>query len=335
MADKVRPTQRGIAARAGISVGAVSRALAGDPKIAKKTRQLVESIAAELGYTPDRAAQRLRTGRTHVIYLMLPPHDEIFGFGTSLVRGISNALVGTPYHLVIMPDFGLEDQETAIARVVQNKQADGIIFSRTTPNDVRVRYLSKVGFPFICHGRTTLPTPYPFVDYDNFEFARQAAQHLVAQGAKRLSIIAPPISLTFHQHLLDGLRSTGTAFEVLTTATLDDREDVIKDAIQARLRRPSPPDGWICPGEVSGLAALAAAHDAGRIPGRDIHFVAKQTTGLFGLVRPKTHTLYENIPAAGAQLATLLLRRIAGETPDDLHYLQPVSDERPHQIPKE
>lgn len=335
MASGERPTQRGIAARAGISVGAVSRALADDPKIAVKTRQMVQDIAAELGYTPDRAALRLRTGRNYVIYLMLPPHDEIFGFGTSLVRGISNALVGTPYHLVIMPDFGLEDQETAIARVVQNKLADGIIFSRTMPNDARVRYLSKAGFPFICHGRTALATPYPFVDYDNFEFAQKAAQYLIAQGAQHLAIIAPPPSLTFHQHLLDGVRATGAAFELLSGATLDDSEDRLKCAIQSCLNAPNPPDGWICPGEVSGLAALAAAQDAGRVPGRNIHLCAKQTTGLFGLVRPKIHTLYEDLPAAGAKLASLLLRRIAGEAPDSLHYVQPVSHVRPNQTPKE
>jgi LacI family transcriptional regulator len=150
-----------------------------------------------------------------------------------------------------------------------------------------------------------------------------------------VALIAPPQALTFHRHLLDGIQSTGIDFEVLKGATLNDGEDQIKDAIQARLAAPDAPDGWICPGEVSGLAALAAVQDAGRVPGRDIHLIAKQTTGLFGLVRPKIHTLYEDLPAAGAKLAALLLRRIAGEAPDGLNYIQPVSNVRPHQIPKE
>lgn len=53
-----RPTQKSIADRMGISVGTVSRALADDPKIAEETRVLVRQVAAEMGYAPDRAAQR-------------------------------------------------------------------------------------------------------------------------------------------------------------------------------------------------------------------------------------------------------------------------------------
>lgn len=321
-----RPTQRTIAEKAGLSVGAVSRALADDPLIANETRALVRKIAQEVGYTPDRAAQRLRTGRTNVISLILPPHDEILGFGTSLIRGISTVLNGTSYHLVVMPDFGQDQSETLIRRVVRDRLADGILFSRTEVDDRRIRFLLEADFPFVCHGRSELATAHPFVDFDNAEFARKAVRHLVDCGASRLAILLPSRNFTFANHLLQGfmsmVRETGVDHQIIEGVTLDSTPESIETAMRRIYERPGGPDGLIMPGEVSGLAALAAIQDQGLVPGRDVHLVVKQTTGIFDLVRPRVPSLYEDLASAGESLAGLLIRRIAGEQAANLQYVQ-------------
>lgn len=311
-----------------MSVGAVSRALANDPKMNAQTRARIRQIAQDIGYTPDRAAQGLRTGRTNVIRLVLPPHDEIFGFGTSLIRGISSVLCETPYQLVVTPDLIEGGSETIVQDIVRNKLADGVIFSRTSPNDMRVRFLLEADFPFISHGRTELASPHPFVDFDNFEFARLGARMLIGKGADRLGILLPSPHLTFRNHLLHGfmstVRETGVAHEIVEQATLDGSPEELQAAITDLLQSPNRPNGLILPGEVSGLAALAAVQDLGLVPGAHVHLLIKQTTGLFGLVRPKTDSLFEDLPAAGRKLAALLLRRIQGDPVSGLHYVQPV-----------
>ena len=325
-----KPTQKRIAELCGLSIGAVSRALAGDTKIKRETREAVQKIADDIGYTPDRAAQRLRTGKTKVINLLLSPHDEIFGFGTSLIRGISRALEGTGYNLVVMPDFGLDGEHEAIVRVVRNQLADGLLFSRTEPNDPRVKYLTEAGFPFVAHGRTELTTPHPYVDFDNFEFAHQAARRLSKARATKLCILLPPPTLMFRQHLLHGfmtaVRETGMPFEIFEGATLDSSSDHLKSAIEERFSMPDRPDGLILPGEVSGLAAMAALQDIGLSPIDDVKVVVKQTTGLFNLVRPRVESIFEDLPLAGRQMAELLLRQIDGEDPANLQVLQPISE---------
>jgi LacI family transcriptional regulator len=325
-----KPTQRRIAELSGLSIGAVSRALANDPKIKQETREAIKKIADEIGYAPDRAAQRLRTGKTKVINLILPPHEEIFGFGTSLIRGISRELEGTGYNLVVMPDFGIDGEHEAIARIVRNQLADGILFSRTEPNDPRVKYLSEAQFPFVAHGRTELAPPHPYVDYDNFEFSYQAAQRLIKMGAAKLCILLPPPTLMFRQHLLHGfmtaVRESGVQFEMLEGATLDSSPEFIKSAIEARFSTDGSPDGLILPGEVSGLAAMAAMDDIGLSTVYDVKVVVKQTTGLFNLVRPRVESIFEDLPLAGRHMAQLLLKRIGGEDPSNLQVLQPISE---------
>lgn len=325
-----RTTQRSIAEAVGISVGAVSRALSGDPLISVETRKLVKKTAHDMGYVPDRAAQRLRTGRTSVVSLILPPHEEILGFGTSLVRGISSGLGLTQYHLVVMPNFNVETTDAAVRRIVENGLADGIIISRSEPNDVRIKYLIEKDFPFVSHGRTELATQHPYVDFDNHAFAYHAVKELEAKGADRLMILLPPEHLTFSHHLQHGfmsaVRETGVDYEEMNVVTLDSEPEQIAAAIRARFSAPSPPNGLILPGDTSALAALAALDDIGCRPGKDVHLMVKQTSGVFGFVRPKVLSVFEDIAAAGELMAQFLIKRIDGADVQQLQFVQDIEE---------
>lgn len=322
-----KPTLKTIAELTGLAVTTVSRALADAPQIALDTRQRVRQVAGEIGYLPDRAAQRLRTGRTNVISLVLDPHEEILGYGTSMIRGMTAALRGTPYHLVITPHFSDTPQIDPVRHIVRNRMADGILFSRTEPSDERVKFLLEHDFPFVCHGRTELATPHPFVDYDNFAFTYKAARSLIEAGCRRLYVILPPARFTFAQHMRHGfmtaVREEGVAFEIAQGITLDSKSEDIRDHVAARLAETDRPDGFVCGGEVSAMAVMSASYDVGLQIGEDVRLVAKQTSGLFDQVRPRVETIYEDLSEAGRQMATLLLARMVGSPAvEDLQVLQ-------------
>lgn len=310
-----KPTLKTVAQAAGLAVATVSRALADDPLISRTTRDRVREIAGQLGYAPDRAAQRLKTGRTNVISVLLDPHEEILGFGTSLLYGLTKALKGTPYHLIVMPNFLETSNVEAVDYIIRNNLADGIIFTRTETLDPRVRRLIEAGFPFVSHGRTEFTTPHPYVDYDNFTFALEAARRLIAKGRKKLTIILPPKRLTFSQHMLHGfmtaVREAGIAFEIDDGITLDSTAGMVRDHFRTRLTQPEPPDGLICPGEVSALAAITGLNEGGWVLGREFDIVAKRTSRLLSDIQPMVETIYEDLTEAGETLGKVLLRRIA------------------------
>lgn len=321
-----KPTLRTIAELTGLAVTTVSRALGGAPQIALETRQKVQRVAEEIGYLPDRAAQRLRTGRTNVITLVLDPHEEILGFSTSLIRGLTEALRNTAYHLVVTPHFANAPSTDPVRHIMRNRMADGIVFSRTEPFDERVKLLLEHDFPFVCHGRTELGTPHPYVDFDNYSFAYEATKRLIGSGRKRLAIVMPPRRFTFFQHVQYGfmcaVREAGVSFELAEGVDLDSSAADIQAQVFQRLGEPNPPDGYVCGGEVSALAVMAAISDRGLNPGRDIGIVAKRTSGLFNLVRPQIDTIYEDITDAGWQMGRALLAAIAGRDPNELQILQ-------------
>ena len=309
-----RPTLRTVADLSGLAVATVSRALANDPKIAQSTRERVAAVAASLGYVPDRAARRLRTGRTMVVNLILDPHFEILGFGNALLVGLTTALDGSGYNLVVTPHFSDEDSLAPIRHLVANRQADGVIFTRTAPFDDRVRFLLEHDFPFVCHGRTEFSEPHAWVDYDNEAFAFVAAMRLVEKGCRKICAILPPETLTFHQHLRYGLmravRATGVEFHIPSEVTLESPMEDISAWAAAMSQTRACPDGFVCPGEASYLAIRGAFAAREKRPGAGFHAVAKSISGVLSQIDPQTDMIHENVETAGRLMAQHLLTRM-------------------------
>lgn len=320
-----KPTLRTIAEMTGLATTTISRALNNAPELSQETRERVQRIAAEIGYVPDRTALRLKTGRTHVVSLILDPHDEILNFGQSMVSGLSAAFRGTPYHLVITPGGGASPLDP-VTYILRNRMADGVIFSRTEPGDARVKLLLENDFPFVCHGRTEIGAVHPFVDYDNFSFAYAAAHRLAAKGRRRISMIGVNPRYTFGGHLRAGLAQaaaeTGITCEIETRVTLDDKAEDIRLATMARIGEGDPPDGYVCPGDAVALGVIAGLVDSGLSLGVDADMVTKAMSGIFSLVRPKVDVINEDIALAGLQMGELLLKRIKGAPVEDLQILQ-------------
>ncbi len=159
--DGRRPTLRTIAFMTGLGVTTVSRALKDAPDIGADTKKRVRLIADQIGYRPNRAGVRLRTGKTNVISLILETSEGVIGFLSQMVAGVSERLASTNYHLILTPALPGRDPLDAVRYIHDTGSADGVIISRTEPNDRRVRYLIERGLPFAAHGRTEIETPTP------------------------------------------------------------------------------------------------------------------------------------------------------------------------------
>ncbi len=313
-----RPTLKTVAEITGLAVTTVSRALANDPKIAEATRARVSEAAKLIGYAPNHAARRLRTGKTMVINLLLDPHFEVLGFGNALLVGATMALEGSGYNLVVTPHFNDVDPLVPIQNIVTNRLADGILFSRTGPFDARVRFLLEQKFPFVSHGRTEFTEPHSWVDYDNEEFAYRATLRLVEKGCHNVCVLLPPESLTFCQHLRYGVmravRETGVGYHIPTTVTLDSSMQEINEWAGALATSEGRPDGFICPGEASFLAVRNAFRSHGLRAGRDYQAVVKSISGILSQIDPDIDTIYEDVEEAGRMMASQLLAMLSDDT---------------------
>ena len=148
----------------GLGVTTVSRALHDAPDIGQATKERVRLVAKQIGYRPNRAGVRLRTGKTNVISLILSVETEGLGLTSHLVYGISEYLAGSPYHLIVTP-YNLRQRSArpgALHRRDRRRRTASSSRgpSRRTP---RVRYLHERGFPFATHGRTEMGIEHPYL----------------------------------------------------------------------------------------------------------------------------------------------------------------------------
>jgi LacI family transcriptional regulator len=320
-----RPTLRSIAYLTGLGVSTVSRALRDDTDISEETRNRVKAIASQIGYRPNRAGVRLRTGKTNVISLVLNPQDGGSGFFANMVYGISDTLSGTAYHLVITP-YSLEDPMSPVRYIVETNSADGIIISRTEPDDARVRYLAQSGMPFATHGRTAMGIQHAFVDYDSEAYARTALQQLKDRGRKRIALITPPPSLTYHAHMLQGfergLAERGLAGFTFGSVHSDLSANEIRQRAAELVSRSERPDGFICSSAANAVPLITGLKDKGLELGRDYDLVAKPATDIILQAYPKILTINEDFRQAGRELTRMLLAHIGGEDPARLQMLQ-------------
>src|SRR5690606_15453583 len=67
-----RSTIRDVAARAGVSMGTVSRVASGSSRISQATRERVLAAMRELSYEPNAAARAMRTNVTKTVGLLIP-----------------------------------------------------------------------------------------------------------------------------------------------------------------------------------------------------------------------------------------------------------------------
>ncbi len=320
-----KPTLKTIAQMTGFAVTTISRALNNAPELAQETRDRVQKIAAEIGYLPDRAALRLKTGRTNVIALVLEPDEQIYGFGSSIVAGLTEAMRNTAYHLVITPLFRNVQPIEPIRHIVRNRMADGVIFSKAESFDERIRFLIDSDFPFVSHGRSRWPEPHPYADFDNEAYAYGAVRRLAQRGCKKVMAVLPESALTYTDHIKAGMAraaaEAGIAHEFAADVTLSSPSDAIRNYVMKRAKRPDGPDGWVCASEISALAVIGGLNEAGKTVGKNAHVVTKQASPMFAQFQPGAETVFEDFVDAGFNLGSLLLRRIAGET-EGLTYLR-------------
>ncbi|WJH40051.1 LacI family transcriptional regulator [Aliirhizobium terrae] len=317
-----RPTLKTIAYMTGLGITTVSRALKDAPDIGSDTKERVRLVARQLGYQPNRAGVRLRTGKTNVIALVLSIEQELMGFTNQLVQGITEVLGGTQYHLVVTPHSFEKDPMVPIRYILDTGSADGVIISRIEPEDPRVRLMTERNLPFVTHGRTDMGLAHPFHDFDNEAYAYQAVEQLVKRGRKRIALLAPQSRFSYHIHSRIGFERGLVDFKATEVSmgrtTTETSLDEIRAYAERMSRLPEPPDGIISLSGSSSIAMIAGIEAAGRKVGQDVDLVSKQSAEFLNWIRPEILTVTEDVRHAGRELAKAVLARIDGVAPEML-----------------
>ena len=325
-----RATLKTISELTGLSLSTVSLSLRGGASLKEETRQKVAEAAAQVGYVPDRAGVRLRTGKTNVIALVLDGSDEAIDFSRHMIRGIGDAISGTRYHLTVMPEFDRSRSVETVRYILENRTADGVIITHTGARDRRVQLMMDHDFPFVSHGRTEFFTPHAFHDFHSEAFAELAVERLADNGARDILISVGDGTTNNYHNIIRTFERTiarrGITGRVVVQDGIRPASAEMRQFGRDLADKSDRPDGIICDSETRAISMLCGLEDGGVLLGRDIRFICKQTSDILSTVFPNVDTIEEDVYAAGLELTRLLLRRIEGEPAEQLQTLsEPVA----------
>ena len=322
--DGQRVTLRTIAQVTGLSLSTVSLSLRGGTTLRQETRDKVAEAAKALGYIPDRAGVRLRTGKTNVIALVLDGAEDSIDFARQMIQGIGNAIKGTRYHLTVVPEFERHSSADTISYILDNRTADGVIITHTGPRDQRVQMMMDADFPFVSHGRTEFYTPHAYHDFHAERFAAMAVERLAGKGCRKVMLVIGDDSTTNHHNIVTSF-GRAAARAGIEGVVLENSRSITPAAMRQvgleLAHGTERPDGMICDSEMRTIALLGGLQEGGLTLGRDLHLVYKQTSGILPALFPALDSIREDVFAAGSELTRLLLQRIDGVDPASLQTL--------------
>ncbi|UOQ61725.1 LacI family transcriptional regulator [Leucobacter rhizosphaerae] len=191
MAGHRNVTIKDVAARAGVSITAVSHALNDKGTLSEETRIRIREIAASMGYRADALARGLRRSQIGVIGIVLRPLDALENYSPP---GVDYFLRFAGAAAVSALDHGLSLMQ--VADLVKGPvtplafSLDGYIVTDPVRNDPVVALLESRSIPYVTLGRDPgKPDASNWVASDDVDATLQALTHLADQGARTIAFV--------------------------------------------------------------------------------------------------------------------------------------------------
>lgn len=312
-----RPTLRDVAAKTGLSVTQVSRALNDHDDVAESTKEIVRAAAAELQYLPNIAARRLRDPgtRSDTIAVILPSDTLRFSdpfFGDLLSAMAAEA--GAHGNRLTLSTTAIDSQATApYDMAIRRKQVDGFVILRTQAKDERIDFLLREGFPFVSFGRPSGRKGFPAVEASS-ECFDPLVQHLVQLGHHTIACIAEPTRYAIGAARLGAFTKAAAQHGVAIAA--DDiiaggfHEDAGYEAARHLLGRDHPPTAIVALNDLLAFGALRAADQLGLSVPNDLSVVGYDDIPAARQIVPGLTTVRQSASDVGAMLVQELLTAI-------------------------
>jgi LacI family transcriptional regulator len=187
-----QPTINDVARIAGVSKKTVSRVINRSPLLNDDTRKKVEDVIGQLGYVPNPQARALALRRNFLVGLV---HDNPNAQTVMNVQqGMLEAIHDSEFEMVVRPvDRGSATMLEDLRLFLERQRLFGVLLMPPiSENDAVAKLCTNLGCRYVRMGSAELDTPEHMVASNDREAVREATQYLIAQGHRRIGLIAGP-----------------------------------------------------------------------------------------------------------------------------------------------
>ena len=304
----------------GLSQTTVSRALNGYPEVSKATRRRVEEAARTYNYSPSTRAKGLATGKALAIGHVIPlssKHEMVNPVFGDFIAGAGETYSRNGYEMIlsIVAD---EDERRVYQGLKSRRAVDGVIVHGPVMDDPRIPLLHKLGLPFAVHGRaSSTETPYAWLDMNNRNAFKRAADFLFDLGHRRIALINGLEFMDFAHRRRSGYTASlcehGVTPDPFLMRSGEMTEDFGHLSASQMLALEDPPTAIICSSMISALGIRRAIEEKGLVMGKDVSVISHDDVLSYlknGGDTPIFTATRSSVREAGRRLAQMLLDAI-------------------------
>ncbi len=308
-------TIKDIARELGISPSTVSRALKDHPDISIETKKAVNALADKLNYQPNIVALNLRQKKTNTIGVIIP--EIVHFFFSTVISGIEDVAYQAGYNVILCQSNESYQRELTDIKALFNSRVDGMLLSlsRETTNFDHIESIISKGVPIVFYDRMYQSPTSSKVIVDDYAGAKEAVQHLIDQGCKKIAHLEAAPNLIISIDRLKGYE------DALRENKMEVKKEYIvecysgtfeegKKATRKLLSLPDPPDAIFANNDPMAMGAMMAIKEKGlKIP-QDIALVGFSNWFFGELLDPSLTTVDQPGFEMGQEAARLLIRHI-------------------------
>ncbi len=300
-------TIREVAARAGVSVATVSRALNNTSLVTAETSRRVKEVVRRMKYVPHAGARSLSTQRSHTIGVLLP---EVYGeFFSEVIRGIDIAARGRGYHVLVSGSHSDAEEMSAVLRALRGR-VDGMVVM--SPDTGLGPISSALGPDAPVVLLNSASTGRHSIRIDNYSGARAMTAHLLSLGHRRIAFIAGPErnadAAERRRGFRDALPSTAKGSEVAGEFTEESGYAAMQQIVAANPR----PTAVFAANDSMAIGALHALRDARLSVPHDMAVTGFDDIPIARFLSPPLTTVRVDIAELGKRAVEELLKTLDG-----------------------
>lgn len=256
-----------VAKLAGVSISTVSRVINKGPGVKKKNLAKVQEAIKQLNFKPSVFAQRLASGRSNVIALVIPKFEGIFYsfYVLELLRGVGT--MATVSKLDLLLHIADDYSDLNLSGV------GGVIFADVIKNRSQLEDALARGVPSVVINNYVDDLDVNCIAIDNRGGAEAATSYLIGLGHKRVAHITGELLTQAALHRFEGykkaLKKHDIAFNEQYVVKTDYSRGQARQAAEKLLKLPQPPTAVFVASDSMALEVMTVARERGiRIPGQ-------------------------------------------------------------------
>lgn len=306
-----------IARMAGVSHPTVSRALSDSPLISLETRERIQRLAQEAGYSPDARARSLVKGQTRTVGVVVTTIAD--PFVAEIVQGIERTAYDHDYAVLLCSSGAEPEREIAAVEMLRSKRVDGVIVASSRVGALYQERLERIGSPVVLiNNHADQRGLYTYnVSVDNQQGGYLATSHLLRLGHRRIAYVSRPADRSSNLERLAGYR------QALEEAGIPFDPDLIvpgtggagggERALPTLVKLDDPPSAVFCYNDMTAIGLLRAARAAGLSVPADLAVVGFDDILLASYVCPPLTTIAQPKAEMGQTAVEMALALIAAE----------------------